>query len=108
MPLTEEEKIFIDGQKSALKIMNSNPQVKSVSWAADEKYVAIIDLLLAENEELSLIRVPVGRFVAEAEFVALQAKLDAVKKAWDAYENNEDPDETKYYEALDKLIGGEE
>ena len=83
----------------------------------------LLNRLLAENEELSLIRVPAGRFVAEAEFVALQAKLDAIKKAWKPvkpfiasinkwqlkdWHNVSDMGITYgHIRYLDKLIGGE-
>lgn len=106
MPLTEEEKDIV----SCFRSSGYQPEIMMV---------AIIDRLVAENEELKD-----GRDYFHEELKEAQSKLDAIKKAWEPFmKRREDiakcfkrplADDTgiivenQYFEALDELIGGEE
>ena len=90
--LTEEEKEYLVELDEVVGICANAPHL--------EKLRAIIDRLLAENEDYFRIIEDRGRQITD-----LCDKLDAIKKAWEATMDKASDD---VFEALDRLIGGEE
>lgn len=112
--LTKEESILMDAIKHGESTVGYGTRL-----------VAIIDRLLTENEELKRnLDISMAEMAGDsADGKLLQAKLDAIKKAWEPFmKRREDiakcfkrplADDTgiivenQYFEALDRLIGGD-